>query len=181
MRFLIGILVAIGLLVLILVLIFTGGGGPRQKAIQLGDYANTSAVVRLTIDGSVSAPETHRQIQIAVGNNQSTLNIIKGYSGQVISSKSYDNSVASYQVFLLSIGRFGFTSGSSNPKLQDERGYCPLGVRYIFELQNGSNELERYWTSSCGGGTFRGNTDVIIALFQRQIPDYSSLAGNVNL
>lgn len=181
MRFIIGVLIAIGLVVLIIVLILSGGGPSPQKP-SLISYANTSTVVRMTIDGAVVADQNHREIEVTVGQNSSSLQIIAGYQDHVIKTKSYSNNESSYNVFLHALQLAGYTNGDDSASLKDDLGVCPLGDRFIFTIQNGSDQIQRYWTTNCnGGGSFKGNTDLVITLFQRQIPDYSSLTENVAL
>jgi hypothetical protein len=78
---------------------------------------------------------------------------------------------------MLSLSHAGFTKGNADKALSDERGYCPLGSRYIFELidENGKT-IERYWATSCGKPkTYQGNVSLTRSLFQAQVPDYSRL------
>jgi hypothetical protein len=65
----------------------------------------------------------------------------------------------------------------------DERGQCPLGFRYILDLNDGSDDLSRLWASSCGSkvGTSGGSITTLQALFQAQIPNYSQLVSQVSL
>ncbi len=41
---------------------------------------------------------------------------------------------AAYGAFLQSLAHAGFDKGDKDPALKDERGYCPLGNRYIYEI-----------------------------------------------
>ena len=54
----------------------------------------------------------------------------------------------------------------------DDRGECALGRRYIFKIINGANTPQRFWSTSCGGeGTFKGNAQDVLQLFDQQIPE----------
>lgn len=180
MRYFTGFLIAIGLIVLIFVIILKGGSGTKQQQIDLNSYANSEAQVQLTIDGPITADQTHQEIQITVGRSQSQFELLSGYQNSVQATKSYQNNQDAYTVFLHALNLVGFTKGNSDPKSSDERGYCPNGERYIFELTQGSDQIQRYWSTSCGQGTYHGNTAQTLALFQKQIPDYDVLTSSIS-
>jgi len=65
----------------------------------------------------------------------------------------------------------GFTKGDAKSTNTNERGYCPTGDRYIFEIVNGASDAQRYWSTSCrNSGTFKGNVAQVKQLFIAQIP-----------
>jgi hypothetical protein len=180
MRYFTGFLIAIGLIVLIFVIILKGGGSKTpQQQVDLNSYANSEAIVQLTISGPVSADQTHFAEQISVGRSQSTFNLIQGYQGNIKNSKSYQNNQDAFTVFLRALSLIGFTKGNSDPKLSNSNGYCPDGEVYTFQLLEGSDTIQNYWSSSCGGGTYQGNTTETLTLFERQIPDYDNLTADV--
>jgi len=186
MRYFIGFLVTIGLIVLLIVLLFHGGNSGKvpQTKVPLIDYASTDTVVRETTDEIINAPDNHRTIEITVGRDNTTLNVIKGYDGESTKNLSYPMTQAGYAVFLKALQHAGFTLGNDDTKLQDERGYCPMGKRYIFEVIQGGDSIQRYWTTTCGGSvpsTFKGNTETILDLFQNQVPDYQKQVSNTEL
>lgn len=189
-RYVIGFLITVGLLILLIVLLLSGGsGGGNNKTTakvpttsdQLIAYSNTDAVTRLTVDGPINAADQHRQQQISVGRDQATYEELKGYQGQVTNTKTYTNSQAAYDAFLHALARAGFTKVNNDSQLQDERGYCPEGERYIFELMQNNKDVLRSWTSSCGRPkTYQGSTNLTLDLFRSQIPDYQDLTNNSN-
>lgn len=193
MRYFIGFLVTIGLLIILIVLLLTGGHGGNnpspvpQKPVttsQLAAYANTATVARLVIDGQINANQTHTALRITVGENDVTYEQIQGYQGTVVNKQVYANNQSAYSNFLYAIGRAGFTRGDNDPKLANEKGFCPLGQRYTFELMDGDRDIQRYWGTSCGGSapkTYKGNLDLSITLFQLQVADYQTLTQNVQL
>jgi hypothetical protein len=183
MRFILGFLGIIAILILIIVLIVRGGGdNGGSKAIDLADYITSSSQVQLTKDGTVSAAQTHASIRISVTENEATLTVVKGYEGQIVRSKSYANNPNSYTNFMLSLKRAGYTLGDANKDFQDERGRCALGTRFIYELNNDGRRVQRYWSTSCDKtATFKGNPGLVQRLFELQIPDYDSLTNDVDL
>lgn len=184
MRYITGILIAIGLVVLTIILIikaFSGGGTPKQTQIDLNSYASTDAVMQMTVDGPISADKTHNEIRITVGRDTTKLDIMKGYEGNVTSSKTFQNNQDSYTQFLHALTVAGFTLGNSDPNVRDERGYCPAGERFIFEAVSGGQDVMRWWKTSCGEGNFKGKSDTIRNLFKAQVPNYNQLTLNTQL
>lgn len=185
MRYFIGLIITLGLLVLLIVLILNGGSGkpggkPSNKPLY--EYASTDAQAILTIDGPINADSLHQQIRITVDNSNVTYEHIQGYQGNAVDTRLFANNQDAYNAFLHALMRVGFTYGDNSSKLKDESGYCPAGRRYIFELRQGDNTLERYWNTSCNQTkTYLGNTGLTLELFQAQVPGYTDLTRNINL
>ena len=177
-RILIFILVVAGLVWLVVLLfqnVFssnTSTTNPSTK-LSLESYASSNVVATVYIDGPVVANQDHNAVRITVDRNQSAIEVIKGYDDQVVAQQVFPNSQASYLEFLSALNRANFTKGKSDPALQDDKGACPFGNRYIYTLTDGSKEILHYWTTSCsgGGGTYSGNASLTRELFIRQIPD----------
>ena len=187
MRYLFGFLVAIGLIIMIIVLIFSGGGSKPQTATGTGkqplySYANTDAEVSLTIEGPINASEEHEAIRIIVNQDQVTYQQLSGYDGSVIKQQAYGNDEASYSSFLKALNYAGFTLRDSTSSLSDEKGRCATGQRYVFRMDEDDRTLLRSWATNCGGTkTFLGNTQLAISLFQSQVPNYSDLSSTASL
>jgi hypothetical protein len=171
-------------------LISSLGGHNKQPATpaavvkSLPDYAATTAVTSMTIDGQVNGDDIHRAIRVTIGQNQRELDIIQGYSGHVLSSQTFYNTQDAYTVFLKSINNSGFLLPLKNSNAPaDERGQCPLGSRYIFELDQNGSALSRLWASDCGSkiGTLGGSSTLLQNLFEAQIPEYQTLTEDVSL
>jgi hypothetical protein len=185
MRYIIGFLISIGLVILLFVLIFRGGSDPAPTpgaARRLVDYANTSTVVRLTEDYPVNSNQVHRKIVTTVGRDQITFTIESGYEGDVLRTQTYPNNPTAYANFLRALQINGYNVAEDNAALRDERGYCATGQRYIFETKNGDQNVMRTWSTSCGNiGTFKGKSSQVRDLFRRQVPDYSRLTSGIQL
>jgi hypothetical protein len=180
MRYFLGFLAVIGVLVLIFVLILRGGGKDSVET-QLTDYTATQTVMRLTIDGPVNADQDHRVIRVTVGRNLTTIDIIQGYEGHTLDSRSYANNEDSYGTFLRALQLAGYTDGNDDPELTDSRGVCSTGRVYTMEIITGSDTVQKFWRTSCDSGTFGGETNLIRKLFRLQIPDYNLLTRSVGL
>lgn len=185
LRYLIGFFVSIGLIILLIVLIFGGNGKPKVSTTSktLDSYASSDATVSLTVDGPITADQTHQAIKITVSNSSAVYEQIQGYQGNVVKQQSYASNTPAYANFLFALERGGFTLGDKSSSLSDERGYCPLGDRYIFQINQDGRQLERYWATNCSGTpkSFKGNANLMITLFRHQIPDYENLSSNANL
>ena len=184
MKYIIGLFVTIGLLILLIVLLTMGGGSKTKvpnSSQTLESYANSSATVRLTVEGPINAPQDHLATRITVSRDMTTYEQIRGYDGGVVKTQSFPNTLSSYDSFLRAIELAGFTKGVTTDALKNDRGFCALGSRYIFELDDGGKQLERYWSSSCSGPkTFNGNTNLNITLFRKQVPNFNDFSNDLN-
>lgn len=186
MRYIAGLLLGIGLIVLTFILIFRAFSGgsdePAAPKVDLISYATTDAVMRYTIDGAVNADQSHYRIRITVSNDQVLYEELQGYQGKVRETKTYPSNTDAYATFLRALALAKFEQG--NPEAQkDERGFCPAGRRYIYEGLEGGQSLFRWWSDGCAAadGNFRGSASVVRDLFFRQVPDYSKLSSDVRL
>lgn len=172
----------------ILVKLFAGGHAPAPvNSVQLKplpEYAATSATVSFTTDGIINGDELHRSIRITVSNNTRTLDVLQGYNPQVIQTNTFVNNQEAYDIFLRAISNEGFLLKTKSSKaVTDERGLCPLGFRYILDLNQDGDDLSRLWASTCGSkvGDAAGAISTLQELFEDQIPNYQNLVGQVNL
>lgn len=187
MRYIIGLLLGIGLIVLTFILIFrafSGDDAPRQRAIDLNDYANSTAVMRLTIDGDINSEQEHNRVRITVSRDQVLFEHVQGYEGKLAQSNTYPSNNQAYATFLRALQLAGYTNGNpDDPEGEDERGYCPRGQRYIYEAVDGGEEIFRWWSTSCSAdqGNFTGSPSTVRSLFQRQVPDYNERVRSIDL
>ena len=189
-RIIIFLLVVTGLIWLLVVLfqsVFSNGNSTTSTVtkVNLTSYANTDAAATLYIDGQVVANQEHNAVRITVDRNQASIEVIKGYDGQVVAQQVFPNTQASYLQFLSALDKAGYTKGDSDPALQNDAGSCPLGSRYIYTLTDGSKEVLHYWTTSCSnaGGTYGGSSSLTRQLFMLQIPEtvLNGLTRNLSL
>ena len=174
MKYFFGFLAAIGLIVAVFILVLRGfsGHSTPQNQINLLDYTTSDTIVRLTVDGPVNAQSTHLGYQITVGREDVTINLTQGYDGRVIQTETLQNTEESYANFLRSLQLLNYTKGNADATKADERGQCSLGSRYVYEIISHDQRVERFWSTSCGNGTFGGNAANVRTLFSRQIPDF---------
>jgi hypothetical protein len=186
MRYIIGLLLGIGLIVLTFILIiraFSGGDNtPKTPKTALTDYATTETITRYTIDGPEISEAQHVRVRITVGKDQVLYEQVQGYEGKLIQSKTYPSNVQAYSTFLRALDLAGYTQANKTAS-DDERGYCPTGQRYIYEIIDGGDTKQRLWSTSCSAkqGTFLGQTSTVRFLFQKQVPDYTNLTSKIRL
>lgn len=185
MRYFISFLIALGLLIFVIFLLFHSTNKPKQPQLPLtvqtlADYANSDAETVMTIDGPVNNVQEHWQVRVTVGRDNVTFEQLQGYSGNVTNMQNFANTQDAYAAFLKSLAHAGFTNGNKDPKSSDERGFCPIGERYVFQLRENGQDLERYWATSCGNPkTYLGAFSLTVELFTAQVPNYGILTENL--
>lgn len=187
-RFIIFLTLVIGI-VLLLILIFGSGSKNNQKntdkpapvtPVVLTDYVDTDSYVVLTLDGRINGDDVHRKIRITVGPDSRQIDIIQGYGNNIIDTKSYLNNRRAYDAFIRSLNRLDFAK-ERKTSMTDDRGVCPTGQRFIYEVYNDNAQVSRTWAGSCTQGTSRANSALVNQLFRAQITDYSKFTSAVSL
>jgi len=180
LRYLIGFGLVAVLLVIVIILIMTSGSGkPPAARHALTDYAGDDTIsISEKIVGPVVANQNHAEATITINNSSAMVTKTWGYGDTEIASAQYPMSQASFTEFLAALDRAGFTKGNTDESLADDKGYCATGERYIFTIKQGSQTLERFWATNCGGvKTYRGALGLTQTLFASQIPDYDAIVG----
>lgn len=185
-RYIIGFALVIVLLFFVILLIMHHTSAPKTGEVPATQHALTSyadddnVTVVEHVVGPINAADTHDEVEVRVTNSTTTLDVVKGYDGNVVGTRTYPMSNASFGEFLAALDKAGFTSGNTDSALKDDSGYCATGQRYIFEVRDGSRTVQRFWATSCGGTkTYKGNLEATTELFRAQIPDYDNLVNNV--
>lgn len=169
------------------IVVFTRGDSqnaktPDRTAIQLSDYyQNDDASVQYTIQGPITASETHRQIRITISPNSRQIDIIAGYEGNIIDRKVYDNNTDAYTEFLDALRRANFTKERRLDRNINSAAICPLGNRSYYQIIENNQDVMNLWSASCIPGSFAGNVQLTRQLFQLQIPDYNVITQSVSV
>lgn len=183
MKFLIGFLVTIGLLIVVFILIFRGAANNDETVTEtpMVDYANTSTIVQFTQKGPVTADQTHDELRITVSNVETAAEIFRGYQSNLVATQTFRNNPSAYADFLRALDLAGFDEGDDSEELRDDRGVCPTGSRFIMTIKDGDKEIQRYWASDCKGTqSFQGKTETVMRLFRAQVPDYGKFVSSVD-
>lgn len=184
MKYVLGVLGILLVVFLAIVLVRSGGRDrpPAERPVAVSEQNREGTSVQLTEQGRLVGEDQRRAIRIVVTQNERRLEILTGYEEAVEKSQVYPNTPAAYETFLIALDRAGLNR-PRRTAVTDERGVCPLGQRYIFEVKEYSQELVRLWSTSCGNdeGTFAGKGSTIRTLFKAQIPDYATQTRTVKL
>ncbi len=184
LKYFIGFFITVGLIIALIIIIFGGNGGGGQKTQTnsdadktLNSLADTDTKVRTTIQGPINAEQVHEQIRITIDRENNNFEFIRGYENNVVDSQNFVSNEIAFTNFLHALTNAGFGQGDDSDALADERGSCPFGQRYIFEIIENGKVTSRYWSTDCGNktGSYLGNTFVTLDLFKAQIPNYDEL------
>lgn len=158
-----------------------GGGGTDEQQItveQAREQLLTVEVnrsVRMLVRGPIVADESFRTFEITVTPTERRYVEYTGYRESVDSQKDFSNNNRAYEQFVFALDKAAFTSPGrfTEAEASDVRGICATGRVYEFELLSASQQLQRYWTSTCKGspGTLGASLTQIVDLFSAQIPD----------
>ena len=189
-RIVIFLTVIVGIVLLVMLISRLGSGSktstpkstaPVVKAVNVTDFAKTNSKVVLTIDGRINGDDVHRAVRITVGRDFRTAEVIQGYENKVIKTQTNANNQTAYTDFIYAISRYGFSKERKTTQ-PDDRGVCPLGQRYIYEIYDGENQVMRRWSASCGSvGTSAISPAQANDLFQKQVTDYFKFVSGVQL
>lgn len=182
MRYFLGFLAVVALIVAVFILVLKGFSSdtPKDK-INLVDYANSSTVMSIMVDGPINADQLHQSYRITIGRDANTIEVMQGYDYHVVKAQTYASNSEAYTNFLKALQNMGYTKGNPDPKKTDPRGACPTGNRITYRIENGSQDVQKFWTTTCGGGTFAGQAANVRALFIRQIPDFNKITAGLLL
>lgn len=153
-----------------------------KKVAQVSDYAKQNATVVYTVQGRVVGETERRAVRISINGNERRVEILNGYGETVSKTQTYTNSTAGYETFLKALDNAGFARERSyDPK--DERGVCPSGNTFLYEIKRSGEQITRLWSTSCGSkqGTLAGSATAIRQLFQNQIPEYNKFVSGTRL
>jgi hypothetical protein len=131
-------------------------------------------------EGRVVGDEVRRSVRITVSATERKAELLTGYEEKVERSIVLPNDKEAYAKFMISLEHAGFGT-ERKVKQVDERGICPLGQTYIYEIIESSQSKLRLWSTSCTAkdGTFGGKTTTVRQLFQAQIPGYEKITSGV--
>lgn len=189
MRYGLGVLLVIFLVIVGAVVLFDGDNSSSSKQLrntQIVDYENKDrASVSWTQQGVLVGEDQRRSIRVIVTRNNRMVEVLDGYEQRVEKSQQYTNTPAAFSAFVRALddASFGLERDVSEP---DERGMCPTGNIFIYRLTDVGTEIMRTWSGNCSraGGSFGGSTknaSLIARLFKAQITGYSDFVSGVKL
>lgn len=179
MKYFLGVLGVILLIIFVFVLIFRGSGTPSATEVRkLAEYAaEPQTVAEFTESGAINGQEAHRTVRIRVTDSIRSVALVKGYNGDVIDRKTYSNTNAAFEAFLAGLEQGGFNK-ERRTRLSF-KSVCPSGSRFSYGLESEDDTVVDTWSASCERGSFGGERTLIRRLFQAQIPDYDEFVDDV--
>lgn len=165
--------------------ILRNGNDTTVKSVDYAsEYATSGSSVKITQIGATKSEEDHRQMTVTVSSVQRKIEVTKGYIGTPLKSQIFNNNMEAYKAFLIQLDNDGFFEVK---KLKagatiDDAKSCSDGIRYKLELIDNKNTVLTNWGSSCGRGSFRGNSiGQVLDDFTNQIPGYDDIVRDVDL
>lgn len=164
-------------IIVILSMLFGGSKGSKKSvapSFDLLKYTTRDSKVVAITDGPINGDDVHRAVRITVDRNTRRIDVIQGYQGTVIATKSYDNNQKAYDEFLHALSKSGFGKPRKSA-IASEDGVCATGRRYVFEVIDNNDSVSRTWTASCQKGNTIALPSRITGLFRDQITDYNEV------
>lgn len=186
MKYILGV-IAVILVALVAIAMVTRPRQPDtpegERQVVLSDEARAGTSVSLTTQGKLVGQTERQAIRIKVSQDERRVEILTGYEEAVERAHTFPNTAAAYETFLIALEGLGFSQKRENNVKDDERGACPTGKTYVYELKEFSQQRLRMWDSSCGSksGTLGGRGSTIRKVFEAQIPDYRKVVKDVRL
>ncbi len=163
----------------------SGSGSSSAKVTKVVNYENDDdAAVSWTQQGRLVGEDQRQAIRVTITRNKRQVEVLSGYPERVERSTEFANSPEGFSAFTRALDNAGF--GKERTVIQpDERGVCPTGNRFIYEVKDAGQQIMRTWSDSCNtaNGTFGGGRTAaqIGGLFKSQITDYSKFISGVRL
>ena len=164
-------------IIVILSLLFGGSKGSKKNpapSFDLLKYSTRDSKVVAITDGLINGDDEHRAIRITVDRNTRRIDVIQGYQGTIIATKSYDNNQKAYDEFMHALAKTGFGK-TRKTTVPSEDGVCATGRRYVFEVIDNNDSVSRTWTANCIKGNTIAVPTKVTNLFRNQITDYDQV------
>ena len=150
---------------------------PQVNALKQALLAtDTSRGVKMTVRGPIVAQENSRSYQIKITPNSRTITTYKGYLGEKIHTRQFDNNLEAYTQFVNALDKANLPKGKPFEK-DNLYGICATGVVTEFDVLQNDQSIAHLWTSTCKGsrGSLDASVDQNKNLFLAQIPDASKI------
>jgi hypothetical protein len=187
MRYAIVVLLTLFLIIIgIVVLIGRGNRNASTQTastVKLADQVDKDFTrVSWTMQGELVGEEERRAVRVTVSESERVVEVLEGYEENIGKRKTFANTKAAFDTFIQALDRLGF-GRQQETKITDERGVCPLGNRFIYELSSGGEQIFRTWSDNCldSNGTYGGSTSLARQIFKNQITDYDKFVRGVDL
>ena len=141
-----------------------------------------TAVAAYKVIGPVVANEDQRSYTIVVSANTVTMKTFSSFGKTLIAEKSYTNTPIAYESFLSALANANVTALQRNASTEftfEDQGVCARGRKFFVELDT---SIFR-WSTSCGNkeGNAGFSMSPVSSLFQRQVPDFSTVKSGLGI
>lgn len=164
-----------------------GNGSQTTQQVNVGKQALTKTTadrsVRMTVRGPIVADENFHSYSVTISPDARNMTTYVGYMAQQVDTQQLTNNIPAYEQFVYALQRANFMEGTPlSGDANDTRGICATGSLYEFEVLQGSNSIQKLWTSTCEGsqGSLKASLSQITNLFRAQIPGFSQLISKIN-
>lgn len=140
--------------------------------------------VRMVTRGPIVAQEDFHSYSITIAPDSRNMTTYVGYVGDTVEREQLDNNVRAYTQFVNALALADLMEGTPlSGEADNTDGVCATGYVYEFEVLQGTNSVQRLWTSTCRGsqGSLDANLAQVTNLFRAQIPSYSRLVNQIDL
>lgn len=140
--------------------------------------------VQMTIRGPIVADEDFNSYRITVSPDERNLVTYRGYLDAPIDRINLGNNTTAYEEFVHALDKANLALGTPfEGDADDTRGICATGRVYEYEIMDGSDVVQRLWTSTCSGspGSLEASVEQLTNLFVTQIPDARTPLRAINL
>jgi hypothetical protein len=160
--------------------LFVGNRAPvdvltSSTTVNPADFINNeSSYVSWTQEGKLVGDNERKAVRITVSPKERKAELLEGYNQKVVKTVKLTNNQKAYASFMLALEKLGYSDEKKSAAV-DERGECPFGKRYIYEVFEEETSKMRLWSDSCATdhGTFDGNARGVRNLFKAQITDFN--------
>lgn len=152
-------------------------GNDEVTTEQQVDFAlSSTSVASYSVIGPVVAAEAQRSYRIDVSSSVVSMKVYGNYGSVLLTEKSYTNTAESFVAFTSALSNANATAlarGATEEVEFTDIGVCATGRKFIVEFDS----TLRRWATSCAGnqGTAGFPMSPVGSLFQRQVPDFSTL------
>lgn len=145
---------------------------------------DASRSVKMTVRGPIVANEDARSYTVEVSPSARSLKVFKGYNGDLIDQKNFENTNISYDEFVHALNKANMMKGEAlTGDADDLRGVCASGHIYDFAILKNGEVVKHLWTSTCSGskGSLLANTKQLQDLFASQIHDFKKYVNDLGV
>ena len=141
----------------------------QEKQVKVLDQPKADTVLSLTARGPITAQEERYFVSMTITQTSRKLYVYQGYANKVVGKIELDNQPQAFADLLLALKNNGFAD-TVKTNADKNAAICANGQLIEFNLKDGQKDVVKSWVTSCGVGTFAGNSQPVIDLIQRQFP-----------